>query len=465
MTLASSPVGSPASVTVRGSVVDPGGRNGVAEIVVDDGVVRSVTWLQDADDGGLLIAPGFIDLHAHLREPGREDGETIATGLAAAAHGGFTSVCAMPNTEPAADEPGVIGRVVAAAAASGSPVRVLTWGATTAGRRSETLAVLGELADAGVAGFSDDGSPVRSASLLRNALVYAGSLGLPIVEHAEDATLTAGAEMSEGYVATVLGLRGWPVAAEAGAVATAVAVLADAVRDEPRARLHLTHVSTAAALELVRAGKARGLPVTCDVTPHHLALSDEWVAGARRWAWDAVDASGARRDPWIDGALTGAPFDPSLRVNPPLRSPSDAIACLAALADGTIDAIATDHAPHTVVDKDVEFGLAANGISGLETAFAVVLAAVDAGQLTLARAVEALTVGPARVLGARFVPQSPAIREGEPADLVLIDRSATWQVTPESLASKGKNTPLLGRDLRGRVLTTIAGGRIAYEAR
>jgi dihydroorotase len=464
VTLASSPVGSPASVTVRGSVVDPGGgRNGVAEIVVDDGVVRSVTWLQDADDGGLLIAPGFIDLHAHLREPGREDAETIATGLAAAAHGGFTSVCAMPNTEPAADEPGVLGRVVAAAAASGSPVRVLTWGATTAGRRSETLAVLGELADAGVAGFSDDGSPVRSASLLRNALVYAGSLGLPIVEHAEDATLTAGAEMSEGDVAPVRGRRGWPVAAAAGAVATAGAGLADAVRDEPRARLHLTHVSTAAALELVRAGKARGLPVTCDVTPHHLALSDEWVAGARRWAWDAVDASGARRDPWIDGALTGAPFDPSLRVNPPLRSPSDAIACLAALADGTVDAIATDHAPHTVVDKDVEFGLAANGICGLETALSVVLAAVDAGHLTLARAIEALTTGPARVLGQRFVPHAPAIREGEPADLVLIDRSATWHVTPEALRSKGKNTPLLGRELRGVVRATIAGGRVAFQ--
>ena len=338
----------------------------------------------------------------------------------------------MPNTEPAADEPGVIGRVVAAAAASGSPVRVLTWGATTAGRRSETLAALGELADAGVAGFSDDGSPVRSLSLLRNALVYAGSLGLPIVEHAEDVTLTAGAEMGEGYVATVLGLRGWPVAAEAGAVATALAVLAEAVAGRARARLHLTHVSTAAALALVRAAKERGLPVTCDVTPHHLALSDEWVAGARRWAWDGVDPSGARRDPWSDGALTGAPFDPSLRVNPPLRSPADAMACLAALADGTIDAIATDHAPHTVVDKDVEFGMAANGISGLETAISVVLAAVDAGHLTLARAIEALTIGPARVLGPRFVSMPPAIREGEPADLILIDRSATWQVSPEA---------------------------------
>ena len=175
MTLASSAVGARASVTLRGAVVDPGGgRSGVAEIVVHDGLVRSVSWLDGVDDGGLLIAPGFIDLHTHLREPGREDAETIATGLAAAAHGGFTTVCAMPNTEPAADEPGVIGRVVAAAAASGSPVRVLTWGATTAGRRSETLAALGELADAGVAGFSDDGSPVRSLSLLRNALVYAG---------------------------------------------------------------------------------------------------------------------------------------------------------------------------------------------------------------------------------------------------------------------------------------------------
>jgi dihydroorotase len=242
-------------------------------------------------------------------------------------------------------------------------------------------------------------------------------------------------------------------------------VLADAVRDEPRARLQLTHISTASALDLVRAAKARGLPVTCDVTPHHLALSDEWVAGARRWAWDGVDESGARRDPWSDGSLTGAPFDPSLRVNPPLRSPADAMACLAALADGTIDAIATDHAPHTVVDKDVEFGMAANGISGLETAFSVVLAAVEAGHLTLTRAIEALTIAPARVLGPRFVSTPPAIRVGEPADLVVIDRSAMWRVTPEVLASKGKNTPLLGRELPGVVQTTIAGGRIAYEAR
>jgi dihydroorotase len=199
------------------------------------------------------------------------------------------------------------------------------------------------------------------------------------------------------------------------------------------------------------------------VTPHHIALSDEWLAGARRWAWEAVEGGGRRRDPWADGALVAAPYDTSLRVNPPLRSPEDAVACLAALADGTIDAITTDHAPHTVVDKDVEFGLAANGISGLETALSIVLAAVDAGQLSLRRAVEALTTGPARVLGEPFA-KAPSIRVSETADLVVVDRSATWTVTPEALRSKGKNTPLLGRDLPGVVRTTIAAGRIAYEA-
>jgi dihydroorotase len=322
------------------------------------------------------------------------------------------------------------------------------------------LAALGELADAGVVGFSDDGSPVRSPVLLRNALLYAGALGLPIVEHPEDLALTEGAEASEGFVATVLGLRGSPLSAESVAVARALSVLADAVADEPRARLHLTHVSTAAAVDLVRAAKARDLPVTCDVTPHHLALTDEWLAGARRWAWEAVDDDGRRRDPWADGALVAAPYDSSLRVNPPLRSPEDAVACLTALADGTIDAIATDHAPHTVVDKDVEFGLAASGISGIETALGLVLAAVDAGRLPLARAVDALTAAPARILGGPL-PADSTIREGAIADLVVVDRAATWTVEASSLRSKGKNSPLLGLDLRGVIRQTIANGRIA----
>ncbi|MEI7743671.1 MAG: amidohydrolase family protein, partial [Chloroflexota bacterium] len=280
----------------------------------------------------------------------------------------------------------------------------------------------------------------------------------------EDPTLTAGAEASEGYVATVLGLKGWPVAAEAGAVARAIAILADVLPDEPRARLHLTHVSTAASLDHVRAAKAAGLPVTCDVTPHHIAFTDEWIAGARRWAWEAVDpATGAARDPWADGTLVAAPFDTSLRVNPPLRSPEHAAACLAALTDGTADAIATDHAPHTEVDKHVEFGWAINGISGIETVLSVVLEAVAAGRVTLGTAVAALTTGPARVLGDRFG-AAPGLREGEPADLVAVDAGSRWTVSPSTLASKGKNTPLLGREVRGVVRIVVADGRIAYSA-
>jgi dihydroorotase len=243
------------------------------------------------------------------------------------------------------------------------------------------------------------------------------------------------------------------------AVARDLAILADVVRDVPGARLHLTHVSTASALDLIRRAKAAGLPVSCDVTPHHLALTDEWVAGARRWAWEAGG------DPWADEAITAAPYASSLRVNPPLRAPDDATACLAALLDGTANAVATDHAPHTEVDKALEFGLAANGISGIETALGLLLAAVDAGHLPLARAIEALTTGPAGVLRGRTRRvDSIGLIEGAPADLVVFDRAERWTVNANALASRGKNTPLLGMDIPGRVLFTLAGGRIAYEA-
>ena len=451
----------------RAWLVDPAsGREGPGELVVTDGVLEAVTWLDadeaaGIDDRGVVVLPGLVDLHVHLREPGNEDAETIATGLAAAAHGGFTTIVAMPNTTPALDDPATLARVRAAAAVSGSPVRLLAWGAITAGRAGQTLAALGELADAGIAGFSDDGAGVGSAELVRNALAYAGALGLPIVEHAEDATQTVGAEANDGYVATVLGLRGWPAAAEEAAVARDLALLADVVRDVPAARLHLTHLSTAGSIDLVRRAKAAGLPVTCDVTPHHLALTDDWLAGARRWAWEA---SG---DPWANEreAIVAAPYASSLRVNPPLRGPSDAAACREALLDGTADAIATDHAPHTSVDKDVEFGLAANGISGLETALGVVLAIVDAGLLPLVRAVEALTAGPARVLGPAWGDRpAPGFIEGAPADLVVVDRSASWTVEPGALASRGKNTPLIGRALAGQVVLTITAGRFAWQA-
>jgi dihydroorotase len=448
----------------RAWLVDPAaGREGPGDIVVRDGVLESVAWLDEhdadgIDDRGVVVAPGFIDLHAHFREPGNEDAETIASGLAAAAHGGFTTVCLMPNTTPPLDDPAVLARVREAAGASGSPVRVEAYGSVSAGRSGETLAALGELADAGAVGFSDDGSPVSSGPLLRNALAYAGALGLPIVDHPEDAGLTAGSEMNDGLVATVLGLRGWPAAAEETAVARDLAILADVVRDVPAARLHLTHLSTAASLDLVRRAKAAGLPVTCDVTPHHLALTDEWVAGSRRWAWEATG------NPWEDGAITAAPYASSLRVNPPLRSAGDAAACREALLDGTADAVATDHAPHSAVDKDVEFGLAANGISGIETALGVLLTAVDAGLLTLATAIAALTTGPASVLGSRVVGRHVGLAEGQPANLVVFDRSETWSPSADAMLSKGANSPLIGRALPGKVIVTLAAGEVAWSA-
>ena len=466
-------------------LVDPvAGRQGPADLVVRAGVIEAVTWL-DADDGGgagaadddgVVVAPGFVDLHAHLREPGNEAAETIATGLAAAAHGGYTAVCAMPNTTPPVDRAAMVVAARAAAAASGSPVRLLPYGAATLGRAGEQLAPMGELADAGVAGFSDDGSPIQHPELFRNALAYAAMLGLPLIDHPEDLELTGGAEANEGLVATVLGLKGWPAAAEANAVARDVALLAEVVRDAPAARLHLTHLSTAASIEVVRRAKAAGLPVTCDVTPHHLALTDEWIAGARRWAWAALAEDGGARDPWRDRALVADPYDTALRVNPPLRSAPDARACLDGLLDGTVDAIATDHAPHTEVDKMVEFGLARPGIAGIETALGVLLEAVDAGLLPLARLIEALTTGPARIIGAPAAfgaasalgaastrGESTAFEVGAPADLVVFDRSSRWTVAPETLHTKGHGGPLLGRSLPGVVLLTVARGRLAYE--
>jgi dihydroorotase len=455
----------------RAWLVDPvSGREGPGEIVVRGGRLESVTWLKGAaakgvGPDGVLVLPGLLDIHVHLREPGNEDAETVATGLGAAAHGGFTTVAAMPNTTPAADDPAVFARVRAAAEASGSPVELLLHGAVTAGRAGERLAALGELADAGAVGFSDDGSPVKTPVLMRNALLYLGALGLPIFEHAEEPALTSTAEAHDGVVAAILGLKGWPAAGEEAAVARDLALLAAALPDAPGARLHVTHVSTAPALELIRRAKAAGLPVTCDVTPHHLAFTDEWVAGARRWSWEAIDAAGTVRDPWADRALVAPPFDTATKVNPPLRSADHAAALFAALLDGTADAVATDHAPHTAVDKHVEFGMAANGISGVETALSVLLAAVAAGRLPLLRAVEALTTGPAAVLGARAGQRGPArgLVEGAPADLVVVDAGASWAVTAQALASKGKNSPLLGRELPGRVLLTVAGGRLAYR--
>jgi dihydroorotase len=445
-------------------VVDPTtGREGPADVLVDDGVLKALDWKDSKrrTPEDLVVAPGFTDLHAHLREPGDEDAETIATAQGAAAHGGFTTICAMPDTDPPLDDGPTLRSVLDRTAANAIPVRVLAWGTATEGREGKSLAELGELADAGAIGFSDDAAPIPGR-LLRNVLAYAGMLGRPVAQHAESRELTAGAEATEGLVATILGLKGAPRAAEESVIARDISSLAEVIEaGSPGARLHLTHLSTAGSVELVRRAKAAGLPVTCDVTPHHLALTDEWIAGARRWSWQADGAN-----PWADRALKGTPFDPNLRVDPPLRTASDARALLAGLADGTIDAIATDHAPRRLVDKEVEFGLAEPGIAGLETALGLVLEAVGSGALTLARAVEALTTGPRSVLGlaplAATDAQPTGLAVGAPADLVLFDPGASWVVDEASLRSLGKNTPLLGRALPGRVLVTIAGGRLAY---
>jgi len=387
---------------------------------------------------GYLVVPGFIDLHAHLREPGFEDSETIATGAKAALRGGFTTVCAMPNTEPAIDSPGLVAEVIARGRSAGG-ARVLPIAAITRGREGRQLADLVELAAAGAVAFSDDGSPVDDARLFRSALEYARVTGRPVIEHAQDLALSARGVMHEGAVSARLGLPGVPAAAEETAVARDIALA-----KMTGGRLHLTHLSTAGSIELVRRAKAEGAPITCDVTPHHLAMTDDWVAGSRAFAWEVPDE-----------ALQGVPYDSSTKVNPPLRGHADVRALWAGLADGTVDAIATDHAPHASVKKDVEFDQAAFGISGLETALALVLGGVRVHWAPLGTVIDALTIGPARVLGTELVED----------DWIAIDRDAEWLVTADDLASKGKNTPILGRTVIGRVVYVSMAGEAKLEGR
>lgn len=389
---------------------------------------------RDAEKRGLITAPGFIDLHAHLREPGFEEAETVATGARAALAGGFTTICAMPNTEPAIDSPGLIAQLIARGAAANA-ARVLPIACITRGRKGKELADLVELAAAGAVAFSDDGSPVADPQLFRNALEYARAAGRPVLEHSQDLALSADGVMHEGVVSARLGLAGIPAAAEETAIARDLALARLA-----GGRLHLSHVSTAGSVELVRRAKAGGLAVTAEVTPHHLALTDEWVAGSRAFAWD-------------DDGPRAAPYDTATKVNPPLRTAADVRACWAGLMDGTIDAIATDHAPHASTRKDVEYQEAAFGISVFDTAVPLLLAGVAAGWGTWERVVEALTVGPARVLGIDVPPN----------DLVVIDPRASWTPDAASLRSRGKNTPLLGRALIGRVVAAAVDGEVRLE--
>ncbi len=418
-----------------GRVIDPAtGTDGVRAVVVRDGAIAEVAERverpRDArvvDARGKWVTPGFIDLHVHLREPGHEYKETVATGARAAVAGGFTAVCAMPNTKPVNDDAAVTELVLARAAAAGL-ARVYPIGAISRGSKGEELAEYGELAAAGCVALSDDGRPVMSAALMRRALEYAKVFGLPLSVHEEDLQLVGKGVMHEGAASTRLGLKGIPAAAED------VMVLRDlALVELTGGRLHVAHVSTAGAVRAVREAKRRGLRVTAEVTPHHLALTDEDVAASS--------------------------YSTDYKMNPPLRSAEDVRACREALADGTLDAIATDHAPHSAVEKDLEFDAAANGIVGLETAFPVCLALVREGVLAERRLVEALSAGPARA----FDLPGGTLARGARADVAVLDPAAEWVLDPGSLRSKSHNTPWKGRRLVGRCSMTIVGGRIVHE--
>jgi dihydroorotase len=440
-------------ILIRGArILDPGqGMDVIGDVLVKDGKILSAgetifpdkfpEGCQVVPAAGLVACPGFIDLHCHLREPGFEYKETISTGTRAAARGGFTTVCCMPNTQPAIDNAAVVDFIQRRARSEGV-VRVLTIGCVTKERKGKKLAEMEELASAGVVAFSDDGDPVYDPNLMRLALAYSQDLGLPISNHCQEHSLSRGGVMAEGWVATRLGLTGIPAAAEETMMARDISLA-----ELTGGRLHIAHMSTAGSVSLVRQAKERGIPVTAEVCPHHLTITDQWALGGQGHGADSASLLS---------------YDTFTKVYPPLRSQADLEALVSALAEGVIDCIATDHAPHDLASKQVTYQDAAFGISVLETALGSLMQLVHQGRLSLGALIERLTLGPAGILGPAYS-ELVTLKPGTPADIVLFNPDKEWVVDTREFASKGKNTPLEGTILKGRVVATLVGGKVAYQ--
>jgi len=419
----------------NGRVIDPASKTDAAQDILLDGekivelaapgkLTSDHKNAEIFDAAGLIVAPGFIDLHAHLREPGQESSETIETGTRSAARGGFTAVCCMPNTKPVNDNASVT-RFILDRARTAAGVRVWPIGAASVGSKGEAIAEIAAMKEAGIVAVSDDGKPIATAKLTRQVMEYCRSLDIPVIEHSEDVSLAAGAVMREGVTSSRLGLRGMPAAAESVCVARDVQLV-----ELTGARLHVAHLSAKASLEQVRWAKQRGLHVTCEVTPHHFTLIDEDVQ-----------------------------YDSRYKMNPPLASREDREALIAGLADGTVDAIATDHAPHEPALKDVEFDRAPFGILGFETAIALSLEQlVHTNRLSLARMVELYTTGPASILGIER-----KLAPAQPADLTIFSTTHEWTYNVNQSPSKSRNSPFDARTFKGAPMATVAAGRIIYK--
>jgi dihydroorotase len=417
-------------VVKNGRVVDPMRKiDRIADVLIREGIIRSIGdgYSSDVpvfDATGLIVAPGFFDIHVHLREPGTEEAETIATGGSAAVAGGFTAVAAMPNTNPPNDNPSITHYIVSEARRS-SPARVFPIGAITKGQKGETLAEIGEMFEAGIAGISDDGKPVMNAQLFRRALEYARMFDMPVIQHCEDVNLSKGGVMHEGIYSTRLGLKGIPAASEETIVSRDLTLAHMTL-----GKYHVAHLSTRGAVEMIREAKAHGSRVSAEVTPHHFSLTDAAVAD----------------------------YDTNAKMNPPLRSADDVAALIEGIKDGTIDAIASDHAPHHINLKMLEFDRAPFGITGLETAVGLALTKL---QLPIVRLIELFSINPQKIMKVK----SWGLFEGSSADLTILDLNRNWTFDVHQSRSRSRNSPFHGWHFKGKATATIVGGKVAYEDR